>query len=261
MLERMMPVSDARDLLTTEIAFQANLYNDPNPSRRWLHSTRREWVTEAIDTEFRTGARRVLEVGIGAGLYTRMLSDRGADVVAIDINADFVRAVASLPGVSSRIQDVCEFNETGFDIALCSEVLEHLPPHLSQRALQRMHDALRPGGALILTTPQSYSSAEIFARMLDLPPVLALAKRLYGAADALGHTNRLTRTQLQKQLRQVGFEIERVELRALYVPVLAEFFGEAGRSAAMWIERTIRDVPLISGLVWTQCYVLRRKAP
>ncbi len=247
-----------RDLVTTEIAFQANLYADPNPSRRWLHATRRAWVTTALEGEMAKGAKLVLEVGVGAGLYTRFLSDRECSVLALDINQGFIEAVAALPGVTARCQDVCDLRDTGFDLALCSEVLEHLPPDRSELALQRMHDALRPGGALVLTTPQSYSTAELFARLLDLPLVLAFAKRLYGAADALGHTNRLTHGQLSRQLTRVGFIVEVKALRALYVPVLAEFFGASGQRIASWLERRIRNVPVLSGLIWTQCYVLRR---
>lgn len=252
-------IKDRRALAQGDIEFQANLYADPNPTRRWLHTTRREWVAAALDAQIAAGARRVLEVGVGAGLFTRHLSGQGCEVLAVDINPTFLSEVATLPGVTTLCGDLCELDAKGFDLALCSEVLEHLPPSRSQAALQRLHDSLRPGGVLVLTTPQSYSTAELFARLLSLPLVLALAKRIYGATAELGHTNRLTRGALHRQLRAPGFATETEARRALYIPVLAEFGGRPGQAAAAALERAIRDVPILSALVWTQCYVLRRQ--
>ncbi len=248
-----------RALAQSDVAFQANLYSDPNPTRRWLHTTRREWVTAALDAQIAPGARRVLEVGVGAGLFTRHLSSQGCQILAVDINPTFLAGVAALPGVITHQGDLCELDAEGFDLALCSEVLEHLPPNRSQIALQKLCQALRPGGVLVLTTPQAYSTAELFGRLLSLRPMLALAKHIYGTTADLGHTNRLTRSALQAQLRAAGFAIEAEARRALYIPVLAEVGGRPAQAAAAALERVIRDAPILSALVWTQCYVLRRR--
>jgi 2-polyprenyl-3-methyl-5-hydroxy-6-metoxy-1,4-benzoquinol methylase len=243
-----------------DIAFQANLYEDKNPTRRWLHTSRRAWVCAAIDAYLPTQDRQVLEVGVGAGVFTRYLLSRSCGVLAVDINPTFLAGVADLPGVTVKRADLATLDVHGFDLAVCSEVLEHLPPEKSQAALARLHDALRPGGILILTTPQSYSTVEIVARMFRIPLVLALARKLYGIADELGHTNLLTRRALRRQIRQAGFDIVEETRRGLYIPILAEFCGTAGTSIAASVEALIRDMPVLSGLVWTQCYALRRAA-
>jgi Methyltransferase domain len=127
-------------------------------------------------------------------------------------------------------------------------------------ALQRLHNALKPGGVLILTTPQSFSTMELSARMLSNPVVMALAKKLYGAVDELGHINLLTRGALHRQIEQVGFVIVEETRNGLYVPALAEFGGQAGQKMAAATAHGIRDMPVLSGLLWAQCYVLRRPA-
>ncbi len=241
-----------------DVAFQAQLYEAENPTRRWLHTTRRDWVMRAIDANLSASPCKVLEVGVGAGLFTRHLSKQSCQVLAIDINPAFLLAVADLPGVEVREADVATLEAEGFDLAVCSEVLEHLPPENSLVALQRMYAALRPGGVLVLTTPQSFSSVELFARMLGNPLVLALAKKLYGSADELGHINLLTRGGLQRQLAQAGFRVAQQNLEGLYIPVVAEFGGRAGQKFAAALANALRRVPVLSGLLWTQCYVLQR---
>jgi SAM-dependent methyltransferase len=241
-----------------DIAFQANLYSDPNPTRRGLHQVRRDWVLSRL-AERATEGTRVLEVGIGCGIFTRALSENAAEVTALDINPSFVTGVAHLPGVNALVADATETLPVGDQqVAICSEVLEHVPPIRSLDMLRAIRDALKPGGVLILTTPQSFATVELFARLFRFGPILALARRLYGTADELGHINLLTAPALKRQLAQVGFRIEEEQRFGFYLPVVAEFGGEAGRKFLQGIEKLIVRVPLLRGLVWTQAYVLRR---
>jgi hypothetical protein len=83
---------------------------------------------------------------------------------------------------------------------------------------------------------------------------------LYGTVDELGHINLLTRGALQRQFRQVGFQVVEQHLNGLYVPVVAEFGGRAGQKVAAALATALRRVPVLSGLLWTQCYVLKRPA-
>lgn len=244
------------------IAFQANLYESKNPTRRWLHQARRNWVQNALHDLARSRSRRpcFLEVGIGCGIYTHFLAKQGK-VFAIDINPAFVDAANRIPNVQAEVADVTSTRfEAKHDIALCSEVIEHLPPSLSQAALCNIFASLKPGGYLVLTTPNSYSTVELTARLLAFKPVVKLARRVYGeSVDDLGHTNRLTCRKLRKQIASAGFEIVRQHNLAFYLPGIAEFGGEAGVRFCRWAGRRIARSPLRS-LLWTQCWVLRRPA-
>lgn len=91
----------------------------------------------------------------------------GLQVVAVDVNEDFVRAASTIPGVQSYVADVCRpeslpVHESA-DIAVCSEVLEHVPEPAV--ALNALNVALRKGGILVLTTPQKWSTTELVARL------------------------------------------------------------------------------------------------
>jgi hypothetical protein len=124
--------------------------------------------------------------------------------------------------------------------------------------LKALFEGLRPGGILILTTPQRFSTMELAARMLRFKPLLALARKIYGSADELGHINLLTAGQLKNQLRSVGFEPVAMERFGFYLPVAAEFGGGAGASALKAAGKMLDSIPGLRALLWTQAWVLRR---
>lgn len=92
--------------------------------------------------------RRALDLGCREGNQTRWLRGRGYDVVSIDVekvfeDAQVVDANAPLP-----------FANDHFDLVWSSEVIEHLEdPRATIEELRRI---TKPGGEIILTTPNSY---------------------------------------------------------------------------------------------------------
>lgn len=248
-----------KSLGQADIDFQKNLYSDINPTRRWLHNSRREWVMGAIDRNTTIGKEKVIEIGVGCGIFTKYLSERGCRIFAVDINKAFLESIRNLPGVIVSHLDATEKPPLrGYDVALCSEVIEHVPRDRSVVLLHSIYASLKPGGVLILTTPQAFSTLEIAARCLRLKPVLALARRIYGKADELGHINLLSQRQLRSQLTMAGFRIIEEHKCGLYIPVLAEVGGKVGMRIAKFIERGLKNLPILSGLLWTQCYVIQK---
>lgn len=69
---------------------------------------------------------RVLEIGARDGYITRLLADRYEEVVALDLTEPTIEA----PRVHCVAGDVrsLDFPAEHFDVVLCSEVLEHIPP-------------------------------------------------------------------------------------------------------------------------------------
>ena len=54
------------------IELQQTLYSSRNPTRRWLHTTRRTLIIEAIQRAAQKSVNeRALEVGFGSGVYCR----------------------------------------------------------------------------------------------------------------------------------------------------------------------------------------------
>lgn len=242
----------------SDLAFQASLYTDPNPSRRWLHNSRREWVMDRIIQYTPGPGVRAFEIGPGCGIFTRLMAARGCRIFAVDINVDFLSNVSDIPDIMVSCTDATRHVEAyPRDLVVCSEVLEHVFPDESPGMLRTIRDALAPGGVAIVTTPQATSTMERFVRLLQYRPMMALARRIYGKVDDLGHINVLTARALGEQFRAAGLEVVESTQIALYLPVLAEFGGRFGQKVAAFLERRLRGTTL-SGLLWTQAYVLRR---
>lgn len=243
------------------VALQETLYRSRNPTRRWLHCSRRDWIIEALRRHAQAHPARALEVGPGSCIYLPVLARLFADVVASDVEAAFLEHAAplrhSLPNLQLALDNICDsaLPPASFDLILCTEVVEHIAD--SALALRGMRRLLRPGGVLVLSTPQRYSPLEQAARIAFLPGVIALVRRIYREPVLeTGHINLMTARTVQRQLREAGFALCEQHQSGMYLPLLAEFGGELALRFEQWLERKLRGTAG-AGLLWTQYYVAR----
>ena len=98
--------------------------------------------------------RKVLEVGCAIGSFSKLLSERGFDVVATDISEFIIEKASKLQkDVKFKILDIekdVKVNEK-YDYIFAFEVLEHL--NNPQKALFNMKKLLKEGGVLVFSTP------------------------------------------------------------------------------------------------------------
>jgi ubiquinone/menaquinone biosynthesis C-methylase UbiE len=241
------------------ITLLETLYTSRNPTRRWLHCTRRDWLLERIAECARERPGRALEVGFGAGVYLRPLANHYQEVVGTDLNRgqlEYVRGrTADLTNLRLLIDDVThsQLPAHSFDLVLCSEVLEHIDDTLG--AIAGIRRLISPGGLLIVSTPQRHSLMELTCKLAFLPGVINLVRRVYGeAVFETGHISLMTRRQMSHALESAGFAIRQQFKSGLYLPLVAEFGGMTGMRLERWLEERLRTGPL-SWTLWTQYYV------
>lgn len=95
----------------------------------------------------------LLEIGCGTGNATRPMSDRGFDVVAIDVSADMAEvARAKCPEARVLVADVRDFR-LGAPVSLAYSVFDTLNNLLEDRdlaaAFRSVHAALEPGALFV----------------------------------------------------------------------------------------------------------------
>jgi SAM-dependent methyltransferase len=241
------------------IGLLETLYNSSNPTRRWLHCTRRDWLVARIVECARERPGRALEVGFGAGVYLRALAGHYQEVVATDLDQsklEYVRArTADLPNLEVMLDDITDSNLPAhiFDLVLCSEVLEHIRD--TNRAIAGIRRALAPGGLLIVSTPQRHSLMELACKFAFMPGVINLVRRVYReAVFETGHISLMTERQMRHALESAGFRIRQEFKSGLYLPFVAEFAGVTGMRFEQWLQERLRNSPL-SWTLWTQYYV------
>lgn len=108
-------------------------------------------------------------------------------------------------------RDPFPFNDGSYDLVLCCEVIEHLllnPSHM----LCEVHRTLRPGGSLLLTTPN-------VARRSNLLALLS-GKNIYDRYHGNGiygrHNREYTAEELIYLLKANNYEIVRLDMRDVY---------------------------------------------
>lgn len=94
---------------------------------------------------FPVAGRRILDLGSGPGYFGRALKRAGADVIAIDLRPDNVRAAVA-SGLNAMESDGTNlpFPDATFDGVLCSNMLEHTPT--PEDIFDEIERVLRPGG-------------------------------------------------------------------------------------------------------------------
>ncbi|MBC3993652.1 class I SAM-dependent methyltransferase [Streptomyces sp. AC563] len=103
------------------------------------------------------GARRVLDIGCGTGVFALLLAERGIDVVGVDPAGASLDVARSKPG-GERVRwirgDATDLPDLGADLAtMTGNVAQELTdPQTWQNTLRGAHAALRPGGLLVFET-------------------------------------------------------------------------------------------------------------
>jgi len=153
-----------------------------------------------IFTKYVPKGQRVLDVGAGAGAFSQRLADLGYRVTALDVDPE-KWIPADIPfmqleidaGIAASVQDT-------FDAVCCLEVIEHVenPWNL----LREIYSVVRPGGYLLLSTPNitSFLSRGIFF----------LSGRFHQFDDgdlSYGHISPISSFELEYAARKCGWEV------------------------------------------------------
>jgi SAM-dependent methyltransferase len=153
---------------------------------------------ELMSREFKAGGR-VADIGAGSGALSLRLQRAGFRPVAVDLAIDSMP-----PGIEFVEANVCTslvdaLGEESVDDAVAVEVVEHLPDPIA--FLRQAYSVIRPGGALVLSTPNilhPYSRLKF------------LLKGTYWLFDeeaywTTGHTTPLPAWLLREHLAHTGY--------------------------------------------------------
>ena len=244
------------------VELQHAIYNSKNPTRHWLHNLRRNKVKKAISNLNLLQENSALEIGPGSGVYLSFLCNKFSSVHAIDIENAHLEDVSHLKIKHENLQlieaDLFTFSKNckPYDVILCSEVIEHVEN--PEAFFSAICDCLKPGGFIILTTPQPFSFIEITGKFALSPMLIWLTKLIYNEPVLpTGHISLTSRKTLNSYFAKNDIIIEHQEYFGLYLPVIAEAFGQKVLKLEKIAERFLKYIGVIWPL-WTQLHVLRK---
>ena len=178
--------------------------------------------------QFFEGQEKHLDIGCGPGTFIGSLPAH-IDSIGIDVAQPQIEYARRCYGTPSKVfltvaagQDVIE--PESFDIVTLIEVVEHQEQKEVSDLLMETHDALKPGGRIIVSTPD-YDG---------LWPALEFLVNRFGKVSYEGqHINRFNKRRLTSTLEDAGFQIEKLE-RYMF---LAPFLAAASNNLARWFSR------------------------
>jgi SAM-dependent methyltransferase len=120
---------------------------------------------------------RVLDVACGTGVLTKALAETGAQVIGIDASEGYLagaRRHRSHPNIAYEQGDIrrMRFDDDAFDAAVCTLVLDLLPPPEIEQLVAEMKRVTRSGGVVATAVHAFFAGMPAFDLVLNTGAVL-----------------------------------------------------------------------------------------
>lgn len=169
------------------------------PSQRYFRNPRPE-MAAFLPRDY----QKVLEVGCGAGFFTRHLKP-GCEVWGVEVETTQARVAAGkmahvLEGAYDRVAH--RLPADYFDMAVCNDIIEHMADH--DAFLRSVTGKIKPGGCLVGSVP----NVRFYKHLKELLLKRDWRYREKGILDRT-HLRFFTERSLKRTLRSHGYVIEK----------------------------------------------------
>ena len=172
----------------------------------------------------RAGVQRGRRLDFGAyfGNFAGMFADLGFEVEAVDFFRTYAGSLArpmslmqdrgvTLWDFDDVGRDLASLAEGGYDVVLCAGVIEHMP-HSPKGLLASLNRVLKPGGHLIVDTPNLghlYKRQALARGETVWPPLDA---QFHSPIPYEGHHREYLAPEVAWMLHEVGHRVQSIEL-------------------------------------------------
>jgi 2-polyprenyl-6-hydroxyphenyl methylase/3-demethylubiquinone-9 3-methyltransferase len=158
---------------------------------------------------------RLLDFAAAQGNFSIGFAAAGYDVVWNDIRSDLVEYVKlkdDTGRISYRPGNLFEFASLEpFDIVFAGEAIEHVAH--PDEFLRKLASVVRPGGAIVITTPNGLYFRNNLPRFSDCPDP-SVFESVQFKPDSDGHIFLLYPDEIRDLAEKAGLEVERLDLFA-----------------------------------------------
>ncbi|MFH1257799.1 MAG: methyltransferase domain-containing protein [Candidatus Micrarchaeota archaeon] len=152
---------------------------------------------------------KILDVGCGGGFIGKILKDNGNDYTGCDLQDGPIRQARKkgLKVIKAKAQDL-PFKDNTFDIVIMPEVIEHFVE--TDKALKELKRVTKPGGKVIVTTPNFTSFRDRILVFFGHMPAYSMH---------VDHVKFFNRKRLHDALRKAGLRVKKIYGSALGIPI------------------------------------------
>lgn len=151
--------------------------------------------------------KKAVDIGSGPGFFAKLLKQEGWSVTAIDTDQENLKSASEYAAQiyqGDAIAVMAGLPENQFDLALALEIIEHMPLEVGKRLLEGVHRILKPGGELLISTPNRYSPEGLAGYYWK---ELIRRKKKWDAWDST-HVYIYSSFELINILKQLGFAVD-----------------------------------------------------
>lgn len=181
------------------------------------------WSHRLDRLESLTNGRRLVDIGCARGTSAVAAEARGWLVKGVELDAASAAATVRR-GIPCFVGDLHAFEETGFDAAILSQVLEHLSDPLA--ALKKVRTFLDANGVFLVSVP---NVASLSSRAKIALARVHLASRPFRHLGLPRHRHFFTPAHLRTIAQQAGFEICAEECTPHSFPPRLPFYTNSAR--------------------------------
>jgi 2-polyprenyl-3-methyl-5-hydroxy-6-metoxy-1,4-benzoquinol methylase len=142
--------------IPTSIRFDFSKYEDP-------YEVTRVDLVRALIPDGNGG--QAIDVGSGPGFFSKLLAEKQWNVTAIDTartNLDQAAAYARTTRLGDAVTVLKGVPSGQYELAIALELIEHMPRHIGVELIGEIVRVLRPGGTLLLSTPNRHSPEGLY---------------------------------------------------------------------------------------------------
>ena len=227
------------------------------PTTLWDDVRAEELNKQCIDMVSPTDGKKILELGCGIDGSAPFISTCG-EYIGTDLSTEAINTASSTFGNKPRFSFVVmdaqdlKFPDCTFDLVIAKEVIEHVPD--IKRTLQEAFRVLKPGGNIVITSPNRDSLHLRVNRMLGHKDFTC----------CFDHIRELTYEEAEKLLLEVGFKI--TDASGLFlkpywgIPGVDEHVRHLTDNDPTMVEM-LKELGRRCGAKYAFCYVVKSERP
>ena len=187
-------------------------HDQAHASWRGLDTYQVRVVRRLLEERVAGGRRRILDIGCADG-YLLGPFCKAHEVVGVDVSSQFAPRALAAGFASHQIKDLSadrlDLADASFDAVFCGQTIEHVID--SDWLLCEINRVLKPGGSVMITTPNVRSPHSFFRMLMNEPPA-------FGAKYRSGHVRDWTTRLLRRAIENNGFRVDAMRGVEFWLP-------------------------------------------